>query len=128
MTESRCLYCGNSYPADAFGVALTTEKKTYRRRKCRDCYRTTKQVLIKRYHRWLNDLKIVKGCSLCGLKDSRVLDFHHKNETTKLFTIDGFCRSVGFDRIVKEVEKCEVVCAGCHRILHDEHRSDLNGA
>ena len=122
----RCKYCGGLYPEDAFGVALTTPTKVYRRRKCRDCYRGTKKALIARHYEWLCDYKHKKGCYRCGVKDPRVLDFHHRNKEDKLFGIGGFRREIGFQRLSDEIEKCEVVCANCHRILHDEDRK--NGA
>ena len=122
IKKKRCDYCQKLYPEDAFGVALTSETKIYRRRKCRYCYRLTKQALISRYFQWINEYKVQRGCKRCKIIDSRVLDFHHKNDQTKLFTIGGFRRSVGFDRIQREVKKCEVVCANCHRILHAETR------
>ncbi len=63
----------------------------------------------------------------CGIKDPRVLDFHHVNGKDKLFGIGGFRRAVGFEQIKKEIEKCEVVCANCHRIVHDEQRREKRG-
>ena len=126
IKKKRCDYCNKLYPENEFGVALTTETKIYRRRKCRHCYRLTKQALIGRYFEWLNEYKSQRGCMRCKIKDTRVLDFHHKNEQTKLFTVGSFRRSVGFERIRKEVEKCEVLCANCHRIFHDETRKMLS--
>ncbi|MCR4274594.1 MAG: hypothetical protein NUW02_00890 [Candidatus Campbellbacteria bacterium] len=122
--EKVCKYCGKSLPESFFGVALTTEKKVYRRRKCRDCYRITKQMLINRYYQLILEYKQQKGCSRCGVGDPRVLDFHHKNGKDKLFTVGTFRRAVGLSRIKSEINKCEVVCANCHRILHDEERKN----
>ena len=121
-----CRYCNNLFPEEAFGVALTTSTKIYRRHKCRNCYRNTKHILIRRYLTWLNDYKSQRGCGRCGVTDPRVLDFHHKNDKNKLFAVGGFRRSVGFDRIRDEIEKCVVVCANCHRIWHDEVRKGTN--
>ena len=122
LKKKRCEYCKRLYPVNYFGVALTTSEKVYRRRKCRNCYRTTKQVLIRRYYKWLSEYKKQRGCSKCKVTDPRILDFHHKNDKNKLFTVGGFRRSVGFARIKKEVDKCDVVCANCHRIMHDKIR------
>ncbi len=115
------------FPEDAFGVAKTTPIKVFRRRKCRDCYRETKQLLIERYFQWLNEYKTARGCGRCRITDPRVLDFHHKKDHNKLFSVGGFRRAVGFDRIKEEVRKCEIVCANCHRILHDELRKEERG-
>ena len=130
IKKKLCKYCGNLCLENAFGVALTTKKKVYRRHKCRDCYRATKQILVQRYFTWINEYKIQKRCMRCHISDPRVLDFHHRDEKDKLFSVGEFRWAVGFDRIKKEIEKCDVVCANCHRILHDEARnnSTKNGA
>ena len=126
-TEKQCKYCGKFFPEDSFGVAVSKSDRVYRRRKCRDCYRITKQTLINRYFDWINKQKEERGCKRCGIKDPRVLDFHHRDEKEKLFSVGGFRRAVGFEQIQKEVQKCEVVCANCHRIVHDEQRKEKRG-
>jgi len=122
MENKKCNYCGNFFPENHFGVALTTSTKVYRRRKCRNCYRLTKKALIEKHYLWLHEYKRQRGCYRCGIRDPRVLDFHHKEGENKLFGIGGFRREVGFGKLKEEIEKCEVVCANCHRILHDEER------
>lgn len=122
MNEKQCKYCNKFYPEESFGVALTTEAKVFRRRKCRDCYRATKQILISRIHEWIISFKVQRGCGSCGIVDQRVLDLHHPDENKKNFTVAYFRRGLGFDKIMREVEKCEVLCANCHRILHWEKR------
>ena len=55
-------------------------------------------------------------CSLCGYdRCVEALDFHHRDPDTKKFGIGykGYKRS--WDVIKKEVDKCEIVCANCHR-------------
>lgn len=131
LSGKKCLYCDELFAESAFGVALTKGEKVYRRRKCRNCYRKMKQALADRHYKWLADYKCEKGCCRCGIKDFRVLDFHHRQKKDKLFGIGGFRREVGFQRLKEEIEKCDVVCANCHRILHDEMRKSLirkNGA
>ena len=124
MIKKECSYCKKFYPENAFGVALTTKAKTYRRRKCRDCYRLMKQALINRHYKWINDYKQQHGCEKCKIMDPRVLDFHHKNHHNKLFGVSGVRRAIGFKRLQEESKKCEVVCANCHRILHAETRKN----
>jgi len=58
-------------------------------------------------------------CQICGYnKFVAALEFHHLNETKKSFgiSVDGSTRS--WDRIRKEIEKCILVCANCHRAIH----------
>jgi len=129
VSKKKCKYCGVYFPENNFGVALTTPTKVFRRRKCRNCYRLTKQALIEKHYNWLSRYKQELGCAHCGIKDPRVLDFHHKKGEDKLFTIGGFRREVGFGKLQEEIAKCEVVCANCHRILHDGMKGvQKNGA
>lgn len=54
-------------------------------------------------------------CVDCGIKDVRVLEFDHLRD--KKFNIGDMISGLhGFDSIKKEIEKCEVRCANCHRI------------
>lgn len=65
-------------------------------------------------------------CAKCGITDKRVLDFHHIDDSTKLFTLASR-RIAGYaqDKIKEEIDKCEVVCANCHRIIHwEENHAD----
>ena len=55
------------------------------------------------------------GCCVCGEKDPCCLDFHHLGD--KSFNV-GNCNDVTVDTLLKEVSKCIVLCANCHRKLH----------
>src|SRR5687768_10577066 len=123
MSKKQCKYCSKWYPENLFGVALTTPQKVYRRRKCCYCYRNTKQDYINRCYQWIIEYKAQRGCGNCGIKDHRVLDLHHPYHVKKEFTVAYFRRALGFARIKKEVEKCEVLCSNCHRILHWTERN-----
>jgi len=127
MEPVLCKYCNKHYPPGDFGVAKTIVDKVYRRRKCRYCYRATKQRLIDRYASWLDEIKRSRGCKMCNITDSRVLDFHHRESESKLFTVGGFRNSIGIERVKDEIKKCDIVCANCHRILHSEMRKARRG-
>ncbi len=117
----QCRYCNKYYPELDFGVAKTTDKKVYRRRKCRHCYRKTKNNLKERRRGWIDGYKKEKGCVKCGNNDPRVLDFHHLRD--KKFSIaDYYYYQFGLENVKKEIEKCIVICANCHRILHSEKK------
>ena len=70
--------------------------------------------------KWLQDYKIEHGCSKCGYNTHAVaLDFHHVDETKKEFSLYAAQRRrYGMERIKKEVDKCIVLCANCHRVHH----------
>jgi hypothetical protein len=113
-----CRYCHKQYPETDFGIVLTLPDKIYRRQKCRYCYRKTKKLLIARYRRWIEEYKRQRLCERCGNADFRVLDFHHDDFGEKDFNVADFRYKVGFKKLKKEVEKCSLLCANCHRIVH----------
>jgi hypothetical protein len=53
------------------------------------------------------------SCVDCGEKDVIVLEFDHVKD--KSFTISTIGRDHRLDDIKKEITKCEVRCANCHR-------------
>jgi len=84
-----------------------------------------KEQLSKNVVEWRKRTKIklveYKGgeCEMCGYKKCiDALEFHHKNPNEKDFTISG--KSWSFERLKKEVDKCILVCANCHREVHFE--------
>jgi|ETNvirnome_2_300_1030623.scaffolds.fasta_scaffold02315_4 hypothetical protein len=68
---------------------------------------------------WVNSIKKKSKCEKCNEEKWFCLDFHHKDPTQKDFTISN-CISMGYGkkRILKEIEKCIVLCSNCHRHLH----------
>ena len=59
----------------------------------------------------------------CGYnKYPEVLEFHHRNPAEKLFNISlkWHCRS--WERVRTEIEKCDLICANCHRETHVEEK------
>ena len=58
-------------------------------------------------------------CELCGYnKCDSALQFHHKAPTEKDFSISG--KSLSFDRLKEEVDKCMLVCSNCHAEIHEK--------
>ena len=58
-------------------------------------------------------------CEQCGYdRCLESLDFHHTDPTKKDFGISskGYTRS--WNRIRKELDKCIMICANCHREVH----------
>jgi hypothetical protein len=52
-------------------------------------------------------------CMDCGETDPVVLEFDHLRD--KRFNIGTAVTRYGWEAILAEIEKCEVVCANCHR-------------
>lgn len=73
---------------------------------------------------WLLDLKKAFSCIKCSENHPGCLQFHHRDPSTKLFSIGNAIRSVQDKiKIMNEIEKCDVLCANCHAKLHYAHLS-----
>lgn len=55
-------------------------------------------------------------CKICG-KSTEVYDFHHRDPKTKCFEI-GRSYYMAWEKIVQELDKCDLLCCICHRKLH----------
>ena len=69
--------------------------------------------------KWLAEYKSRLSCQICGESTTVCLDFHHIDKEKKDFSL-AFVKSWGWglDRIKKEISKCVVLCANCHRKAH----------
>jgi hypothetical protein len=68
---------------------------------------------------WFNKYKSGLKCKICSENDIACLDFHHRNSDDKICNIAyAVRRGWSKDRIMKEVDKCDVLCSNCHRKLH----------
>ena len=77
--------------------------------------RRTKRLKI------MDRIKLEEGCQHCGFDTHpRALQFHHIDPLTKLFGISSNSHSKTLLIVLKETEKCEVLCANCHSI--EEHK------
>ena len=72
------------------------------------------QRLRNRRHVWA--YKASKGCIDCGERDPIVLDLDHRDPSTKVAAVARLSTScVSLIRLDKEMQKCDVRCANCHR-------------
>lgn len=71
----------------------------------------------KRIQKLIADYKLKFGCVECGYKKhSEALDFDHI-KGQKLFNISvAGQKGYSWKTIQLEIDKCEVVCANCHRV------------
>lgn len=58
-----------------------------------------------------------KSCMDCGNDDIRVLEFHHRDPSEKEGKI-GTMLAGGWEKLLIEVAKCDIVCANCHILRH----------
>lgn len=89
-------------------------------------YRKTnkyKSLIAKRKKAWIPILEKIYGtiaCSKCGYaKCFAALDFHHRQDEVKKFSIATILKCKVMPERIKEIKKCDLLCANCHRELHN---------
>jgi len=94
------------------------------KRKYTDRSEYLKKAVSKRRKK-IRDMAIeYKGgkCSICGYnKCKNALEFHHLNSNEKEFGLSQSGLTRSWDKVKKEIDKCILVCANCHRELHDKN-------
>lgn len=133
-----CIKCQQTKDDAEFPIRNRASMK--RNNKCRECHREyvkihyekNKSGYIKRaknhtdQQRELNRKNLFeflqgKKCADCGNTDFRVLEFDHDNRKDKRMGVCKMvCRGHAWNSILKEIEKCTVRCANCHRIKTTE--------
>ncbi len=136
--EKQCKDCKRTLHITNFARLTSKNKNGTYRRDCR-CKPCRKQWRIERYEKqkeyykergiihgrknaaWFLKLKSKLKCIRCGFSHHAALVFHHRDLTTKIDTVSSL---VPRSRIaaLKEIKKCDVLCANCHMILHYEER------
>ena len=58
-------------------------------------------------------------CMICGYnRCPGALDFHHRDPKKKEFGLSDRCLTRSWEKTKKEIEKCVLICANCHREVH----------
>ena len=64
-----------------------------------------------------------QGCKNCGIKYN--LTFHHRNQEEKKYKVsDLVSRGYGLERLMTEINKCDVLCDICHDEVHGVFRKE----
>jgi L-lysine 2,3-aminomutase len=59
------------------------------------------------------------ACETCGERRPPCLDFHHPDEKD-LGVAEMVAHGYANESIREEIDRCEVLCANCHRVHHHE--------
>jgi excinuclease UvrABC ATPase subunit len=132
---------GQNQLPQLLGIIMTEEKKRYITKNCkhhgdvkfilegRGYYRCTKcrmDAVSRKRKKLKKDLVEYRGgqCEICGYnKCVAAMDFHHTNPAEKDFGLSKDGHTKSWEKLKKEADKCILVCANCHREIHEE----LNG-
>lgn len=73
---------------------------------------------------YVDAIKSISECIDCGESNPLVLDFDHVRGK-KIMCISNMVRnSYSIDTIKKEMDKCEVRCSNCHRIITHKRKKE----
>ena len=59
-------------------------------------------------------------CTKCEINHPAALDFHHTDPSQKENIVSKLVSDGCYAAAMREVKKCIVLCANCHRVLHAE--------
>ena len=77
-----------------------------------------------RNREFIRCIKEISKCIDCGENNPVVLDFDHVKGEKLMNISDMSSRGYSFKSIEKEMEKCEVRCANCHRIITTKRKNE----
>ena len=84
--------------------------------KARDKARLERNRQYVRSYKQRDDVK----CTQCGEGRWQCLQFHHRDASKKDDKISHLVNNrSSIQRIQTEIDKCDVVCANCHLVIHD---------
>jgi hypothetical protein len=134
MEMKKCSKCNKAKKLTDFYKRRTGKRTGDYYEKCKECMKARGReyyhknrvrqlglALIRKRKSYYLRRKIVnklknKPCSDCGIKyPYYVMDFDHKDKNTKLGN-PSHLLSYSLERFLVEIEKCDIVCANCHRI------------
>jgi hypothetical protein len=70
------------------------------------------------FNKWYYEYKSKLSCKNCGFSHPAALDFHHRDRDEKDFNPSDMRNYTNKKKFLKEIEKCDVLCSNCHRVLH----------
>lgn len=105
--QSRCKECMSAWHKNHYA---TNAEYRLRRNEGKKARAEKSRKLIQRYKRFC-------GCKVCGEREPVALDLHHTDPSSKEVEVS---KTVNYSREIlkKEVRKCVVLCANCHRKVH----------
>ena len=79
-------------------------------------------ITRKRNRKYIYEVKSQSHCVDCGERNPVVLDFDHVRGNKTGAIADMVNQSYCIESLRKEIDKCEVRCSNCHRIVTHKRR------
>ena len=143
MERRTCTKCGDEQPITEF--TFKDIRRGRRHSQCRTCTREQvrlhyqahqhyyvrkairrKAKVIAEQREWISDYLAHHRCVDCGEADIRCLDFDHVRGK-RCCDVSKMLGNYGWEAIQREISKCEVRCANCHRKRTADRRREWFG-
>lgn len=135
MDTKKCTKCGEVKPHTEFHKHKQTKSglksrcKSCNRKEAREFYQRNPEPFKARARKYgkqyradrirkLHELRDRSHCIVCHETDSCVLDFHHLDGSQDENMPVSRAAGSSWSKMWKELAKCTVVCANCHRRIH----------
>ena len=66
---------------------------------------------------YIQKLKEVPCMDCGGTFNPVAMDFDHRERDSKKMNVSMLC-NYSWDRLLDEIEKCDIICSNCHRVRH----------
>ena len=113
--NKNCAVCGMGFATiSPSSVCCSKACSKIHRRRTHDT-RSGKRATNRKTLEYVYRFKIEHGCSKCPERRPVCLQFHHLDPSKKEFDISK-AKSRGFDKVIKEISKCILLCGNCHAV------------
>lgn len=116
METKICTKCGKELPLDDFH--WRDKAKGIKRSECKNCRNALMNAKNAANRKAVQQLKEKQACEKCGEKRWYLLDYHHINPNDKKKVISKLMVYSSQQALQKEIKKCILLCANCHREFH----------
>ena len=125
----RCNKCGEEKSESEFNFNKSKDRYEYHCKRCHSEYLKAHYQANKEYYKeksrrraselreWLLEYKSQLKCVDCGEDHPACLEFHHVGKKD-LEIADTIQNGWTKERILAEIERCDVLCSNCHKKRH----------
>ena len=112
VIKKGCKLCNKEFETSQYGG-----KRIY----CFECSpqgSSNSITLLRRKAKMIGLERLGGQCKKCGENRFYLLDFHHRNPEEKEGELSDFSKGYNLDKFFEELQKCDLLCANCHREFH----------
>ena len=126
-----CTKCGETFPNTKefffYSGKFRVDGTKILRGDCKKCKQSYSNKARQINYARFKNYKLQLSCQECGFPSEEdkkkfgdywvyALDYNHRDPTTKVIEVSKLAASAGKEKLMKEMAKCDVLCANCHRI------------